>query len=69
MKDFQNQLDKEYKAFEQKLNERDPAAELEEMEWDELEARYHAAIDPKIETEHVIMNDCSHLFRVILLSW
>jgi hypothetical protein len=64
MKDFQDQLDKEYREFEQKLIERDRNVELDEFDWDELEARYHASIDPKIEAEQEIMNECSHLFQV-----
>ena len=34
------------------------------IDWDELEARYHSAIDPKAEAEQEIMNKCSSLFRV-----
>ena len=68
MKDFQDQLDEEYRVFEQKLNRRDQDADLEEFDWRELEARYHTAIDPKVEAEQEIMNECSHLFQVSVLS-
>jgi hypothetical protein len=64
IKDFQDQLDEEYREFEQKLIERDRDAELDEFDWDELEARYHAVIDPQVEAECDIMNECSHLFQV-----
>jgi hypothetical protein len=64
IKDFQDQLDEQYKVFEEKLNERNQDAELEDFDWDELEARYHSAIDPKAEAEQEIMNECSSLFRV-----
>jgi hypothetical protein len=64
MKGFQDQLDKEYREFEQKLIERDRDVELDEFDWDEFEARYHAMIDPKVEAEQKIMNECSHLFQV-----
>jgi hypothetical protein len=57
-------LDKEYREFEQKLIERDRDVELDEFDWDELEARYHAIIDPKVEAEQEMMNECSHLFQV-----
>jgi hypothetical protein len=61
---FQDRLDEQYKAFEDKLNERNQDTELEDFNWDELEARYHSAIDPKVEAEQEIMNECSSLFRV-----
>ena len=64
IKDFQDRLDEQYKVFEEKLNERNQDTELEDFDWDELEARYHSAIDPKVETEQEIMNECSSLFRV-----
>jgi hypothetical protein len=64
IKDFQDRLDEQYKVFEEKLNERNQDAELEDFDWDELEARYHSAIDPKLEAEQEIMNECSSLFRV-----
>ena len=64
MKKFQDQLDKEYSLFEQELNEREQDVELEEIDWDELEARFHDEIDPKVEAEQDIMNDCAHLFQV-----
>jgi hypothetical protein len=64
MKDFQDRLDEQYKVFEEKLNEHHQDTELEDFDWDELEARYHNAIDPKVETEQEIMNECSSLFRV-----
>ena len=65
IKEFQVQLDEEYSSFEQKLEERNQVEELEKFDWDELETRYHAAIDPKVEIEQDIMNECSHLFQVI----
>ena len=65
MKEFQVQLDEECTSFEQKLKERAQTAELEEFDWDELESRYHAVIDPTVEAEQDIMNECSHLFQVI----
>jgi hypothetical protein len=68
MRVFQDRLDEEYKVFEHKLNERDQDAELEEFDWDDLEARYHIAIDPKVEAEQEVMNECSHLFQVIRSS-
>lgn len=64
IKIFQDQLDEEYRKFEQKLIERDRDAELDEFDWNELEARYHAVIDPKVEAEQEIMKECSHLFQV-----
>lgn len=64
IKDFQDRLDEQYKIFEEKLNERNQDTELEDFDWDELEARYHSAIDPKVEAEQEIMNECSSLFRV-----
>jgi len=64
VKDFQDRLDEQYKIFEEELNERNQDAELEDFDWDELEARYHSAIDPKVEAEQEIMNECSSLFRV-----
>jgi hypothetical protein len=68
LKNFQVQLDEEYKRFELSLNERDQNVDLEEFDWDELEARYHAEIDPKVEAEQEIMNECSHLFQVTSVS-
>jgi hypothetical protein len=68
IRDFQVQLDEEYRRFEQNLNERDQNADLEEFDWDELEARYHAEIEPKVKAEQEIMNECSHLFQVTCVS-
>jgi hypothetical protein len=68
MIEFRDQLDEEYSGFKQKLNERDRDAELDEFDWDELEARYHTAIDPKVEAEQETMNECFHLFEVIQQS-
>jgi hypothetical protein len=68
MKDFQVQLDEEYKSFEQNLNERDQNADLEEFDWNELEARYYAEIDTKVEAEQEIMNECAHMFQVTCVS-
>jgi hypothetical protein len=64
IRDFQDRLDEQYKVFEEELNERNQDVELEDFDWDELEARYHSAIDPKVEAEQEIMNECSSLFRV-----
>ena len=64
IKDFQDRLDEQYKVFEEKLNGRNQDKELEDFDWDELEARYHSAVDTKVEAEQEIMNECSSLFRV-----
>jgi hypothetical protein len=64
MKDFQDRLDEQYKAFEEKLKERNQDTELEDFNWDELEAKYLSAINPKVEAEQEIMDECSSLFRV-----
>ncbi len=64
IKEYQDNLDKECRLFERKLNERDGNAELEDIDWDELEGRCHAAMDPKITAEQDVMRECSALFQV-----
>lgn len=68
MDDFQDQLNEEYRLFEQKLKQGDQDVELEDFDWEQLEARYHAEVDPIVESEQAIMNDCSRLFQVMTLS-
>lgn len=64
MKEYQDRLDKEYRLFEQKLKERDRNQELDDIDWDDLENRYHHAMDPKLAAEQDLVNDCSTLFQV-----
>ncbi|EXJ86939.1 hypothetical protein A1O3_03893 [Capronia epimyces CBS 606.96] len=67
IENYQQQLELEFQEFERSLNERDPAEDLEVMDWDGLEARYDEEIQPKIAAEQEIMNEFSARFEQFML--
>jgi len=64
---YQKGLEEEFQEFEQSLSERDKAADLESLDWNELEKRYNDEIQPKIATEEAIMNEFQTRFQQFLL--
>ena len=54
---YQDQLENEFKIFEQSLKERNKKDALEDLDWDELEQQYHAEIRPKEADEQAIMEE------------
>lgn len=62
---YQQQLELEFQEFERSLHERNPAEELENMSWDELEARCEEELQPKIALEQEIMDEFSARFEVV----
>lgn len=63
--DYQQSLELEFQEFEQRLNERDTAADLETMDWADLETRYGKEIQPHIIAEQEVMNEFSARFQVL----
>ncbi|KIV89949.1 hypothetical protein PV10_07303 [Exophiala mesophila] len=75
IKDYEKRLEQEFHDFERSLNDRDSTADLEPLDWNELEARYKKEIKPHLDTEQEIMTEFSarfqvgiHLYRFHLLS-
>ena len=64
IKDYQQQLELEFQTFERSLNERDTSAELESLDWHELEERYKKEIQPHIDAEQDIINEFGARFQV-----
>ncbi|KAJ9647644.1 uncharacterized protein PV06_00346 [Exophiala oligosperma] len=52
-----------FEQFKQSLSERDKTAELESLDWDELELRYQNEIQPKIAAEQDIMDEFQARFQ------
>jgi hypothetical protein len=68
IREFQQELDAEFQQFERSLEERDSAADLEDMDWHGLEARYESDIAPCIAREKEIMDDFQTRFAVLHCS-
>ncbi|KIW65528.1 hypothetical protein PV04_07782 [Phialophora macrospora] len=64
---YQQQLELEYQQFERSLNERDPAADLDAMNWEDLETRYTDEITPFIAREKEIMDEINARFAQLML--
>ena len=64
IKDYQQQLELEFQMFERSLEERDTAADLESLDWQDLEDRYKREIQPHIDSEQGIMTEFSSRFQV-----
>ncbi|EXJ56982.1 hypothetical protein A1O7_07326 [Cladophialophora yegresii CBS 114405] len=65
--DYQQQLELEYQQFERSLNERDTTADLDAMNWEDLETRYNDDIAPCIAREKEIMDEISARFAQFML--
>lgn len=64
IQDYEKRLEQEFQGFERSLKDRDPTAELEPLDWNELEARYQKEIKPHLDTEQEIMTEFSTRFQV-----
>lgn len=64
IKDYQRELELEFQKFEQSLDERDTSADLEGLDWDDLEERYKKEIQPHVDSEQEIMNEFGSRFQV-----
>lgn len=64
IKDYQQQLELEFQTFERSLEERDTSTDLEALDWQALEARYQAEIQPHIDSEQEIMTEFGSRFQV-----
>jgi hypothetical protein len=62
--DYQQQLELEYQQFERSLNERDTTADVDAMNWEDLETRYADEITPFIAREKDIMDEINARFAV-----
>ncbi|ETI25990.1 hypothetical protein G647_02767 [Cladophialophora carrionii CBS 160.54] len=65
--DYQQQLELEYQQFEQSLNERDTAADLDAMNWEDLETRYNDEMTPCIIREKEVMDEINARFAQFML--
>ncbi|OCT49159.1 hypothetical protein CLCR_05184 [Cladophialophora carrionii] len=66
--DYQQQLELEYQQFEQSLNERDTTADLDAMNWEDLETRYSDEMTPCIIREKEMMDEINARFAVMRLD-
>lgn len=64
IQDFQQHLELEFQNFERSLGERDTGAELESLDWHDLEDRYKREIQPHIDSEQEVMTKFSSRFQV-----
>jgi len=64
IKDYEKRLEQEFQEFERSLNDRDSTADLDPLNWNELEARYKKEIKPHLDTEQEIMTEFSARFQV-----
>ncbi|KAJ9610557.1 hypothetical protein H2200_005334 [Cladophialophora chaetospira] len=60
--DYQQQLELEYQNFERSLDERDTTADLDSLDWENLEACYNEEIAPCIEREKEMMKEFNARF-------
>ncbi|KIW17024.1 hypothetical protein PV08_04215 [Exophiala spinifera] len=60
---YQQELQVEFDQFQQSLAERDRTAELELLDWEELESRYQSEIQPKMAAEQEIMDEFQARFQ------
>ncbi|KAL2436816.1 hypothetical protein ABEF95_014569 [Exophiala dermatitidis] len=67
IEDYRQQLELEFQEFERSLDERDPAADLEPMDWDDLEAQYNKEVQSKVAAEQEIMSEFSARFEQFML--
>lgn len=60
---YQQELQVEFDQFQQSLSERDKTAELEFLDWEELESRYQNEIQPTMAAEQDIMDEFQARFQ------
>lgn len=61
---YQQELESEFKMYEDSLSTRQVDVELEDLDWDELESRYQAEMKLQVSNEQEIMDDFSVRFQV-----
>jgi hypothetical protein len=61
---YQDELNEEFRAFESALDSRDKSAELDDLDWDELEQRYVQDINPLVSQEDMIRRDLGERLQV-----
>jgi hypothetical protein len=61
---YQDELNKEFEAFERALEGREKSAELDELDWDELEQRYVQEINSLLSQEDMIRRDLGERLQV-----
>jgi hypothetical protein len=64
IEDYQRELEEDFQKFERQLNDRDTSAELEQMDWTDLEGKYKKEIEPLLQQENAIMQEFGDLFNV-----
>jgi len=62
---YQQQLEEEYCDFEQSLQDRDHQADLDDLDWEDMESRYNTEIGPKVAAEHDIIEQFAARFQVL----
>ena len=65
---YQKDLEDEFKEYEKELKSRERSQELEELDWQDLEDRYHKEISLKIADEEAIMREFQERFAVSCLD-
>ena len=66
MQQYQANLDAEYEEYVKELAERDQDEDIEDYDWDDLEARYFAEMEAKVIEEKQITDECHKLLDVRL---
>ena len=61
---YQQELELQFQNFERSLNERDTTAELDVLNWDELQDRYNKQLQPILDAEQGIMKEFGARFEV-----
>lgn len=64
IQDYKEQLDQEFQNFEQSLADRDPSADLEDLDWDSFEEQYNQEIHACNTAEREIMDEFNARFAV-----
>jgi hypothetical protein len=64
VEDYQRELEEDFQKFERQLNDRDTSAELEQIDWTDLEADYNKDIEPLLQQENAIMQEFGDRFNV-----
>ncbi|KEF59418.1 uncharacterized protein A1O9_04262, partial [Exophiala aquamarina CBS 119918] len=64
---YQQQLELEFQTFERSLEERDTTADLESLDWNDLEERYKREIQPHIDSEQAVMTEFGSRFQQFML--
>lgn len=64
IEEHKRRLEAEFQEFERSLNGRDTTVDLDNMDWDDLEASYNNEVQPHVVAEQEIMTEFGARFEV-----